>query len=380
MRRFAMVVFMFALGAGLAVGIMRGLDAYRARSAGGAASDLRAVLDRAPAPVDIPATALVTAAARIEPSVVNIDTLAQGRRQGVNIWGEPVLRPFSLQGRASGVIISASGHILTNSHVVADATIIRVTLQTGKVFDGRIVASDPNADLAIVKIDGRGLTPADLGDSDRLKVGEYVLAIGNPLGIGTTVTHGIISATNRRNLQISEGHILREALQTDAAINQGNSGGALANLKGQLIGINTAIASPSGGSIGLGFAIPTNAIRRVLKGMLSGAKPADQTPGDPFIGILYGPVPGDLAVQLGLPPGRGVCVEQVTPLTGAADAGVEAGSVIVAVDGQAITSMDSIRATIGKRHVGDTITLRLVLGDGRQRDTRIRLGRRPAGT
>ena len=376
MRRLAILVVVFVLGGILTYAVIRGMDRLASRAASRGNHELAAILDRPPVAAGIPDSTLVKAAARIERSVVNIDTLEASRR-GFDIWGMPVYAV--IPGKASGVIISPSGHVLTNSHVVQNANRIRVTVQSGEHYDGRVIASDPDADLAIVKIEGRNLVPADLGNSDELKIGEYVLAIGNPLGIGTTVTHGIISATNRRNLQISEGRILREALQTDAAINPGNSGGALANQRGQLIGINTAIASPSGGSIGLGFAIPVNTARRVLKELLSGKQTTTATSDEPFIGITSAPVAADLANRIGLQPGLGIRIAQVTPGAGAASAGLQAGMIIIGADGRAVGDPEDVREAVRRHQIGETITLRAIFPDGTVRDVPVRIGRHPRG-
>jgi S1-C subfamily serine protease len=376
-RRFTILVFVFVLGAALAYGVIRVYDRVSGRDDRRAAQNLATLLEQQPSSSTVVDTPMVLAAERIQRSVVNIDTLEPGQRRGY-VWGMPVYQ--TMQGKGSGVIISADGHIFTNNHVVANATIIRVTLPSGEHYDGRLIASDADADLALVKIDGANLVPAVIGDSDRLKVGEYVLAVGNPLGVGTTVTHGIISAIHKGDLQVDEGHVLHKPLQTDAPINPGNSGGALANMRGQLIGINTAIASPSGGSVGLGFAIPANSARMVLRDLLSRTPNRTATREEPFMGIVFGPVPPDVASQLNLAPGQGVFVAQVTPLTGAADAGVVPGSIIVAADGRPITNPSDLTTTVRRHTIGETITLRLIGTDGTRRETKVHLGRRPPGT
>jgi S1-C subfamily serine protease len=202
--------------------------------------------------------ALALAAQKMVRSVVNIDTT--GVREGLAFG--MFLQRYRTQESGSGVIISEDGYVLTNNHVAGNADTIAVTLHDGRTYDGKLVGKDADSDIAVVKIDAQGLVPAQLGNSDGLRVGEVVLAIGNPLGFGGTVTMGVVSATKRRAFRIDDT-VLAEAIQTDASINPGNSGGALVNLKGEVVGINTFIVSPSGGSIGLGFAIPINSARIV---------------------------------------------------------------------------------------------------------------------
>jgi S1-C subfamily serine protease len=333
------------------------------------------VLDRPVVPANIPDSPIVRAAARIEPAVVNIDTL--GTRREVGYFGDQ--EQFDFQGKGSGVLISPDGYIVTNNHVIEGASIIRVTLTNDRHYDGRLVGADPDADLAIVKIDAANLSSAELGDSAGLKVGEYVIAIGNPLGVGTTVTHGIISATDRRNLPVGEGRVLSQALQTDAPINKGNSGGALANMNGQLIGINTAIASEKGGgNIGIGFAIPINTARSILKNLIAkGRALPPLSAGVPFLGIQFRPLNPDWASAFHLSAGQGVVVEFVEPLTAAADAGLKRGCVIAEIEGKPIMKVEDIRAELSHHHVGDQITLRTVRNDGSHQDVKLTLGRRP---
>jgi S1-C subfamily serine protease len=252
-----------------------------------------------------------------------------------------------------------------------------VTLHDGRKFDGRLAGADAAADMAVVKVDARDLPTAAIGDSDKLKVGEYVLAIGNPLGIGTTVTHGIVSATDRHDLPVGNGRVLRRAIQTDAPINRGNSGGALANLNGALVGINTAIASEGGGSIGIGFAIPMNVARGVLRDIVRSGKSAPARPKSPFIGIEFGEVPANMAESLGLEPGQGVVVGDVKPLTAAADAGLRPGDVIIALDGRLITGSADIPRLVGGKRVGEAVALRVMRGFGKTEELKLVLGEKP---
>lgn len=337
-----------------------------------------AILDRPPIPANILDNPLVTAAAKIEPAVVNIDTLAERTFRGIDFFGQPQTRSILTQGKGSGVIITPDGYIVTNNHVIEGAAIIRVTMVDGKKYQGRVIGSDPAVDLAVVKIDARDLPAAELGDSDRLKVGEYVLAIGYPLGFGTTVTHGIVSATDRRNLEVAEGRVLRQAIQTDAPINRGNSGGALANIKGQLVGINTAIASQGGGgNIGIGFAIPINAARNVLKELIARGRAGSARPSEPFIGIVGTELGPERAEEMGLPSVQGVVVVEVYPLSPAESAGLRRGDIIVAVDGKAIASMEDLRAIVRSHRFGEQVALRLMRGDKSTEEVKVTVGARP---
>lgn len=381
MRKYFGYLVVFIVGLGMGYVLLKAVGAFTGKNNDRARRDVLSVLDKRSPTSTISDTPLVRAAAKIEPAVVNIDTV--GTKNGVmtNPYGEEFQTSQPFLGKGSGVIISKDGYIVTNNHVVDSANIIRITTATDQHFDARLIGADRDADLAVLKIDGVDLPSADLGDSSTLKVGEYVIAIGNPLGVGTTVTHGIISATNRRNLPIAEGRVLSQALQTDAPINRGNSGGALANINGQLIGINTAIASADrgGGNIGIGFAIPINAARDILKDLIKqGRSLPPQGPGIPFLGIRFAPLPGEYALQFNLQPGQGVVVEAVEPLTAAADAGLRRGDVVAEIEGKRIMLSRDIHDILIKKKVGDQVTLKTVRGDGSRQDVKVTLGRRPS--
>jgi S1-C subfamily serine protease len=380
MRKSVGYLVVFVVGLGLGLALLKTLGAFSHAGEDRARQNVLALLDKAAPSAGIADTPLVRAAAKIEPAVVNIDTLGTRREVATDPFGEEFQTSQQFQGKGSGVIISADGYVVTNNHVIENASVIRITTANDKHYDGRIIGADPDADLAVVKIDAVNIPSAELGDSNSLKVGESVIAIGNPLGVGTTVTHGIISATNRRNLPVSEGRVLSQALQTDAPINRGNSGGALANMNGQLIGINTAIASADrgGGNIGIGFAIPINAARDILKNLIArGRSLPAQAPGVPFLGIRLAPLPGEYAPQFNLQPGQGVVVESVEPLTAASDAGLKRGDVISEIDGKPILKRDDVRQVLVKRKVGEHVTLKMVRGDGTRQDVKVALGRRP---
>ncbi len=380
MRRAAGILLVFLLGFGASALLLRHASFWGSADDSVARRNALAILDRPAPATPEPDGPMIRAAARIEPAVVNIDTLVTGQARSYDFFGNEYSRPYALEGKGSGVIITPDGYIITNNHVIAGANIIKVTLPSRQQYEGRVIGADEDADIAVVKIDGRNLPAAELGDSSKLRVGEVVLAIGYPLGLGTTVTHGIISATDRRDLEISEGHRLRLAVQTDAPINRGNSGGALANLNGQLVGINTAIVSENrGGSIGIGFAIPINAAKGVVRRIISNSRPQPRSAEQPFIGIQYSPVDPDTAAQLNLPPGNGVQVEGVVPLTAAAQAGLAPGDILVAIDGHAITGTQDVRSYLGRKRVGDRVTLDVVRANGVRARLTIKLGPKPSG-
>ena len=238
--------------------------------------------------------------------------------------------------RGSGVIVSAKGFVLTNNHVVANAKDIKVQLTDGHEFEAELVGADPKSDLAVLKLKGKfgALRPVAIGDSSKMRLGDVVLAIGNPFGIGQTVTMGIISAKGR-GLGMAE---YEDFIQTDAAINPGNSGGALINMRGELIGINTAIASQTGSYAGIGFAIPTNMARPIMDSLISKGKMVRG-----YLGVSIRDVTADLADSLKLGTERGVFVDSVAKGGPAAKAGLRAGDVVVRIDDQATDKMSQLR-------------------------------------
>lgn len=368
-------VVIFALGGILVLLVMRLTGQSRVAGEEQAKRVVLSSLDKTPAAPSASSsdTPLIRAAARIEPAVVNIDVAGERIREGQDMFGRMVREYQPYNGKGSGVIISPDGYIITNNHVVEGSSEIRVSMVDGRKMDGRLIAADPESDLAVVKIEGAKLPAAEWGDSDKLKIGEYVLAVGYPLGIGTTVTHGIISATDRRNLETAPGRILKRALQTDAPINPGNSGGALANLDGQLIGINTAIASQSGGSVGLGFAIPSNAAREIVRELIAHGK----APGTPYLGISGIPNGPDIAAQYTLPSDKGVIVAEVIPGSAAANAGLQQMDILIALDSKVLTNMEDVRSLLDSKRVGEEIQVKILRRDGKEETKKMVLGAKP---
>ncbi len=337
------------------------------------------ILDQPPISPGIGDNRIVSAVKRIEPAVVNIDTVSAGGihdENGVPLYVDP---NQEIRGKGSGVILTPDGYIITCNHVIAGASRIRVTLADGHWYYAHLIGGDDYSDIAVIRIDAANLPTALLGDSDRLQVGEWAIAVGNPLGLGSTITVGVISALNRRNLQIDDTHHLDGAIQTDAAINRGNSGGALADINGQIVGINTAILSPgpSGGSIGLGFAIPINTVRRVARDLIVRSAQPAKTSRQPWIGIAYVPIQQDQAQELHLAD-RGVLVEHVLPESPAALAGVMDGDILLAIDGTTLHSVIDVREIIRRHNAGDQLLLHILRpGETRERQIRVMLRERP---
>ncbi|MGB5496732.1 MAG: Do family serine endopeptidase [Sedimenticolaceae bacterium] len=329
------------------------------RSAGAA---LPAVVDGQPLPSLAPMLEKVT------PAVVNISTLTLVRTQDHPLLRDPFFRWFfdrplgsrerHSQSLGSGVIVDAErGHVLTNHHVIEKADEIRVTLRDGRELKAELLGSDPETDIAVLEIPAQGLKAIPVADSDRLRVGDFVVAIGNPFGLNQTVTSGIISALGRSGLGI-EGY--ENFIQTDASINPGNSGGPLVNLRGELVGINTAILAPSGGNVGIGFAIPANmvaAIRRQIVehgGVYRGS-----------FGVTLQDLTPDLARALKLPAGRqGAVVSDVKSGSAAANAGLKVGDLIVGINQQTVRNATDLRTRLALLRVGEQLGLE-IMRDGR---------------
>jgi serine protease Do len=269
----------------------------------------------------------------------------------------------------SGVIVSPEGYILTNAHVVDGAKEVTVTLADKREMKGRVVGSDPRADIAVVKIEGSNFPSLTLADSDKVQVGDIVLAVGDPFGVGETVTNGIVSAMGRSGLGIEE---VENFIQTDAPINPGNSGGALVDDEGHLIGINTAIVGNSGGSQGVGFAVPINMARHEMDQLISHGKVERG-----YLGILPQNLTPSLAKAFGTSQTQGAVIGEVTPNSPAARAGLKQGDIVVGVNGQPVNDANELRLKIGMLDPNTNVTLK-VLRDGRSQDFAVTLGEFPS--
>jgi Do/DeqQ family serine protease len=320
-------------------------------------------------------------AERVVDSVVNISTSHAIETGPVNFdpfFSDPFSPGFGDPGdrkamsKGSGVIVTASGRILTNAHVVKDADDIKVTLQDGNDYDAKVVGVDPKGDLAVLQLKGNVpvLKPLTFGDSSSLRLGDVVLAIGDPFGVGKSVTMGIVSAKGRGGMGIEE---YEDFIQTDAAINPGNSGGALVNLKGELVGINTAIASKSGGYAGIGFAIPTSMARPIMEQLIRDGKVSRG-----YLGVSIGTVTPMIAKEHNLPAQHGALVASVDPSGPAARSGLAQGDVVVALNGVEIRTSDVLRNTIAMIKPGTTVDLQIVRKDGSKGAIKAKLGELPA--
>lgn len=309
----------------------------------------------------------------VTPAVVNVLVKGHGKPQHP-FFNDPNLREFfgnriperEVRGLGSGVIVNASeGLVLTNHHVIAQADEIKVRLADDREFEAELVGSDPDSDVAVLRIDADDLSEVKLGDSDHLDVGDFVVAIGNPFGLRQTVTSGIVSAKGRSGL----GNRYENFIQTDASINRGNSGGALVDLKGRLVGINTAIISTSGGSVGIGFAIPVKLAVSVMDQIVEhgGVKRG-------MLGVIGQDLTPELAKAFGMDAARGAVVARVLDDSAAADAGIKSGDIITHVDGQEIRNFDALRNAIGLHREGDKVTIKY-LREGEEMSVKLALSK-----
>ena len=312
----------------------------------------------------------VDIAKTVKPAVVNIAASRSGKSGDgpqSSPFDDPFFRRFfgdeffkrdqphrerKERGQGSGVIVDPNGLILTNNHVVNKADEIRVFLSDKREFKGKLIGTDTKTDIAVVKIEATGLSTIPLADSDQLEVGEFVLAVGSPFGLTQSVTMGIVSAVGRASMGIAE---YEDFIQTDAAINPGNSGGALVNIRGELVGINTAIFSQSGGNMGIGFAVPSNLARSIMEQLVKGGKVVRG-----WLGVAIQELTPELASQFGLADTKGVLVSDVMDDSPAKKAGFERADVITDYDGKAMDSPTHLRNAVAQTPIGRKVSIRLI--------------------
>lgn len=329
------------------------------------------------------------AAKQIAPSVVRVTStrVVQARQAMRSPFDDDLFRRFfgdelppgvrdqapqQREARAdgTGVIIRTDGYIVTNNHVVAQADKVQVTLHDGAQYDAKVIGTDPETDLAVLKIHGEEFTAATWGESANLDVGEWVIAVGTPFGLEQTVTAGIISATGRRNMGLA---LYENFIQTDAAINPGNSGGPLVNLRGEVIGINTAITTQTGGSMGIGFAIPGDMVRGVYNSIIENGSVERG-----YLGVQMQPLEEDLAQTFGYEGEDGVLIGFVEPQGPAAEGGIQPGDIVISIDGRKVTDLASMRNTIALIAPGKTVTVRIFREKEGEKDVKVTLTQRPS--
>jgi Do/DeqQ family serine protease len=326
-----------------------------------------------------PMQTLAPVVSRITPGVVGISV--KGRvREDNPLLQDPLFRRFfnlhqgpierETEAAGSGVIVDAGqGYVLTNAHVVENATSIEVTTKDNRRFNAKLIGRDPETDIAVLQIPAGNLTAVPVGDSDRLQVGDFVLAIGNPFGLGQTVTSGIVSALGRSNLGIEGPEGYENFIQTDASINPGNSGGPLVDLQGRVVGINTAILAPSGGNIGIGFAVPIDMARRVMDQLISYGEIRHGQ-----IGVAIQDLTPDLAQALGTRRTEGAVIARVVAGSPAERAGLRPNDIIVAIDGAPMRTGSELRNRVGLSRIGDAIELTIERG-GAERNVTVQIER-----
>jgi Do/DeqQ family serine protease len=322
-----------------------------------------------------PMQTIAPVVSRVTPGVVGISVRGRMREDNPLLQDPLFRRFFNLQQQqpiereteatGSGVIVDAAqGYVLTNAHVVENATSIEVTTKDDRRLKARLIGRDPDTDIAVLQIPAGGLTAVPIGDSDRLQVGDFVLAVGNPFGLGQTVTSGIVSALGRTGLGI-EGY--EDFIQTDAAINPGNSGGPLVDLQGRIIGINTAIEAPSGGNVGIGFAVPINIARQVMEQLINHGEIKRGR-----IGVAIQDLTPDVAQALGTTYRQGAVIAKVVPGSPAERAGLRTSDLVVAVNGTPIHNGAELKNHVVLAKIGDEVDLTVIRG-GSERTVAVRI-------
>ncbi len=314
---------------------------------------------------------------RVTPAVVNVAVKTKLDMEDNPLFKDPKFRRFfdlpdkmppqERSSVGSGVIIDAAkGYILTNHHVIDEATDIVITLKDKRTFTAKVIGGDKDTDIALLQVEAKNLTALTMGDTTTMRVGDYVVAVGNPFGLGQTVTSGIVSALGRSSLGI-EGY--EDFIQTDASINPGNSGGALVNLKGELIGINTAIIGPTGGNVGVGFAVPTTMVKSVMNQLIAyGEVRRGQ------IGVQIADLTPELAKNLGIDRVEGALINSVVKGSPAEGAGLKAGDIAIELDGKPLKGSADLRNRIGMMTLGTTVNVS-VLREGAKKDFKLTIGK-----
>jgi Do/DeqQ family serine protease len=342
-----------------------------------AAAPPKTTTDDAPLPRDNPPTVSYASVVRkVSPSVVNIYTsktlrfdpaLQEYLRQ---MYGaDRVPNERRLQSLGSGIIVSSDGYILTNNHVVEGADEVKVSLSNEKtVYDAKILGTDPQTDVAVVKVTAENLPAITFADSDKIEVGDVTIAIGDPFGVGQTVTMGIVSAKDRGGMGITS---YEEFIQTDASINPGNSGGALVDANGRLVGMNTAILSRTGGNQGIGFAVPINLARYVMERIVVDGK---VTRG--YLGVKIKPLTSEIAKKFNLPQQNGALIAEVTPGSPGERAGLKPGDIVTEFDGKPVADSRHLQLMVARKPPGSQVSIRIVR-DGKDQTLTVQLGELP---